>query len=458
MRGNDLCVLGLLCVSLLVNATAVHCHVLHRSYMLFSACFRVHDLRCVQSVIFPMLTLQLLHVPCQPASREPSISQLLRNAGRSEGNLEGLGRRSRVAKHRRYTIMHRGQQADRVQSQAVPTGNPQHTKGARRVHEPSVGQLLRTAEKNRADLRRLGRMASVFIHQVSRKSNVFFPPFALDGLRSADIQNWYQQHTAPATVPAAAHKRAAPTSLSQPLARQRDVQPQTRAGSGEGKITPPQFWKRVLNKSPFQKVKNRHDMVLERDDRVEEAERFGETKIRDEEEERKFLTYVSDQAMSLHQETLGSSCKESWECQPALICRDYKCSECMSSDECAANRAQALCVTPEQSSVLQHNTCLHKSAFPLAWRDWLQIFVCFFVTIIAAPVGIGGGAILVPIFMYFGSFSAHGAIPLSKATILGGAITNTFLNLLRRHPFSNRPLVDWVSLSLVLPNLLAGTE
>lgn len=410
-----------------------------------------------------MLTLQFLHVPFQSfpgriAASEPSVSQLLKNAGRNEENLEGLGQRARMGENRRYTIMHRVQQADRVQSQAVPTGIPLQTKGTRRVHEPSVGQLLRTAEKNRADLRRLGRMASVFMHQVSRKYNVIISPVGFDGLRSADNRNWYQQHTASALLPAASHKRAAPTSRSQPVARQREVQPQTRAASGEGKITPPQFWKAVLNKSPFRKVKNRDDMVLERDDRVAEAARVGETKIRDEETEEKFLTYVSDQAMSLHQETLGSSCKESWECQPALICRDYKCSECMSSDECAANRAQAVCVTPEQSSVLEHNTCLHKSAFPLAWRDWLQIFVCFFVTIIAAPVGIGGGAILVPIFMYFGSFSAHGAIPLSKATILGGAVTNTFLNLLRRHPFSNRPLVDWVSLSLVIPNLLAGTK
>jgi hypothetical protein len=27
----------------------------------------------------------------------------------------------------------------------------------------------------------------------------------------------------------------------------------------------------------------------------------------------------------------------------------------------------------------------------------------------------------------------------------------------RNHPFANRPLVDWIALKLVLPNLLAGT-
>jgi len=83
--------------------------------------------------------------------------------------------------------------------------------------------------------------------------------------------------------------------------------------------------------------------------------------------------------------------------------------------------------------------------------------MCFLVTIMAAPVGIGGGGILVPLFIYFGNFGAHAAIPLSKATIFGGAIANSILNLMRRHPFANRPLVDWIALKLVLPNLLAGT-
>ena len=75
--------------------------------------------------------------------------------------------------------------------------------------------------------------------------------------------------------------------------------------------------------------------------------------------------------------------------------------------------------------------------------------MCFLVTIMAAPVGIGGGGILVPLFIYFGSFGAHAAIPLSKATMFGGAIANSILNLMRRHPFANRPLVDWVALQLV---------
>ena len=55
--------------------------------------------------------------------------------------------------------------------------------------------------------------------------------------------------------------------------------------------------------------------------------------------------------------------------------------------------------------------------------------MCFLITAMAAPVGIGGGGILVPLFIYFGNFQAHAAIPLSKATIFGVSISNSIMNL-----------------------------
>jgi len=87
----------------------------------------------------------------------------------------------------------------------------------------------------------------------------------------------------------------------------------------------------------------------------------------------------------------------------------------------------------------------------------MQIFVTFATIMFAAPVGIGGGGILVPMYMFLGGFSAHAAIPLSKATILGGALANNLMNMQRRHPFANRPLLDYDAIQLIVPNLLAGT-
>lgn len=62
---------------------------------------------------------------------------------------------------------------------------------------------------------------------------------------------------------------------------------------------------------------------------------------------------------------------------------------------------------------------------------------------VAAAGGIGGGGILVPIYILVLRFSPKYAVPLSNITIFGGAITNTFLNMKKRHPLADRPLVDW---------------
>jgi hypothetical protein len=57
--------------------------------------------------------------------------------------------------------------------------------------------------------------------------------------------------------------------------------------------------------------------------------------------------------------------------------------------------------------------------------------------------GIGGGGMLVPIYILVLQFSPRHAIPLSNITVFGGAVANTLLNVQKRHPLADRPLVDW---------------
>lgn len=75
---------------------------------------------------------------------------------------------------------------------------------------------------------------------------------------------------------------------------------------------------------------------------------------------------------------------------------------------------------------------------------------------VAAAGGIGGGGILVPIYILVLKFSPKYAVPLSNITIFGGAITNTFLNLKKRHPLANRPLVDWDLILVMEPVTIGG--
>ena len=163
----------------------------------------------------------------------------------------------------------------------------------------------------------------------------------------------------------------------------------------------------------------------------------------------------------LLQNDIGEPCQEHWNCMDWLVCADNLCSSCHSNHECQQRHPARQCFSNSSWAVedgVSYNMCKHKPLFfPFSWEDFALIWVTFFTIALAAPTGTGGGGILVPMYMIIGEFSAHAAIPLSKATIVGGALANNFINIQRRHPFANRPLVDFDSLQLLVPNLLAGT-
>lgn len=75
---------------------------------------------------------------------------------------------------------------------------------------------------------------------------------------------------------------------------------------------------------------------------------------------------------------------------------------------------------------------------------------------IAAGGGIGGGGVLVPIYILVMGFSPKHAIPLSNITVFGGALANTVLNVKKRHPLADRPLVDWDLILVMEPLTIAG--
>jgi hypothetical protein len=64
--------------------------------------------------------------------------------------------------------------------------------------------------------------------------------------------------------------------------------------------------------------------------------------------------------------------------------------------------------------------------------------LAFVAGAISAAGGIGGGGVLVPLYILVAPLSPHGAIPLSKATILGNALCQLVINFPKRHP--HRPV------------------
>lgn len=98
----------------------------------------------------------------------------------------------------------------------------------------------------------------------------------------------------------------------------------------------------------------------------------------------------------------------------------------------------------------------HKDLFPFNQSDiWGSIAVTLGL-LVAASGGIGGGGILVPLFILIFGFGPKYAVALSNFCILGSSITNMILNIPKRHPFVDRPLVDWDLILVMEPLTMAG--
>ena len=103
--------------------------------------------------------------------------------------------------------------------------------------------------------------------------------------------------------------------------------------------------------------------------------------------------------------------------------------------------------------------CVHKELFPLDEYDGMAIALVFFGCALAAGGGIGGGGLLVPIYVLTLNFPTSTCTALSLATISGGSISNLFAYARRYHPNQSikRPLIDYDAILLFTPPLLAGT-
>jgi len=75
---------------------------------------------------------------------------------------------------------------------------------------------------------------------------------------------------------------------------------------------------------------------------------------------------------------------------------------------------------------------------------------------LAAGAGIGGGGLFVPIYWLILGVGPKAAVPLSGATILGGAIGNFVSIGWQKHPRANRPLIDYEAAVFTQPGELMG--
>ena len=97
------------------------------------------------------------------------------------------------------------------------------------------------------------------------------------------------------------------------------------------------------------------------------------------------------------------------------------------------------------------------SLLPLTRRDVIGFMLASLGATLGSLGGIGGGGLVVPIYIIATGLTPKQAIPLGSVTVLGGSLAGIMLNLRRRHPLADRPIIDWDLILVMEPLVLVGT-
>mmetsp|Transcript_26303 Transcript_26303/g.72263 ORF Transcript_26303/g.72263 Transcript_26303/m.72263 type:complete len:502 (+) Transcript_26303:281-1786(+) len=94
---------------------------------------------------------------------------------------------------------------------------------------------------------------------------------------------------------------------------------------------------------------------------------------------------------------------------------------------------------------------------PLSTEDMFGFMLASLGATLGSLGGIGGGGLVVPCYVVVTELDLKQAIPLGSVTVLGGSIAALMLNLRRRHPLADRPIIDWDLILVMEPLVLVGT-
>jgi len=149
---------------------------------------------------------------------------------------------------------------------------------------------------------------------------------------------------------------------------------------------------------------------------------------------------------------LNTTCSSSSDCKKGLVCKEGTCKNCENNQDCKSS--QVACIEDAQLG----NICQHKPLLPnVTERDIALTFLSFFGGAIAAGGGVGGGGVFVPLLILVGGFNPKEAVSLSNALIGGAAIANFVQMLPTRHPYADRPLIEYNLALFIQPLSLGGT-
>jgi ABC-type multidrug transport system fused ATPase/permease subunit len=93
---------------------------------------------------------------------------------------------------------------------------------------------------------------------------------------------------------------------------------------------------------------------------------------------------------------------------------------------------------------------------PLTPRTIAGFMFASIGVVLGSSGGIGGGGIVVPIYIIVNGLSPRMAIPLGSVTVLGASLAGLLVNLRERHPLADRPIIDWDLILVMEPLVLVG--
>ena len=96
------------------------------------------------------------------------------------------------------------------------------------------------------------------------------------------------------------------------------------------------------------------------------------------------------------------------------------------------------------------------SLLPITQQDMVGFMLASLGATLGSLGGIGGGGLVVPCYVIVTRLNLKQAIPLGAVTVLGGSFAALILNLKRRHPLADRPIIDWDLILVMEPLVLVG--
>lgn len=142
-----------------------------------------------------------------------------------------------------------------------------------------------------------------------------------------------------------------------------------------------------------------------------------------------------------------------YDCTMQLVCSNEGFCEFCTKDSDCDDLYYCKYNKKEHAKLCQFEPLIHK------WniRTIIGMIVVFIAGIFVSGVGIGGGALFVPIMMLINSYPADYCVSSSNPIIFGGSLAVCLFNLRLKHPEYNRPLINYNVAAIIEPLSWLGT-